>query len=187
MRILYLHGFGSRYDSESDKVKSLQHLGKVFGVDLDYTKGAEHNIALAKKTAESHKIDLIVGTSMGGWLASKVATLLGIPFVAVNPCVDPDIKLQKYLGIGVDHHGREFIFTAETCAGYDFFELGGKGIILLDEGDEVIDYLETVALLSEHYDYAVFEGGNHRFEHMQDALDIISGFVKQYPVYGVTV
>lgn len=39
IRIMYLHGYGSRFDPHSDKMQVLSRLGEVFGPDLDYGQG----------------------------------------------------------------------------------------------------------------------------------------------------
>lgn len=53
----------------------------------------------------------------------------------------------------------------------------GCGLILLDEGDEVIDALETQKVLKDYYGVKLFSGGNHRFEHMVEALPLIEEFL----------
>jgi len=72
LNILYLHGFGSSFDPHKAKVAKLTELGTVTGPDIDYTK----TYSDIKEVIENFisnipkSIDLIVGTSMGGWLAS---------------------------------------------------------------------------------------------------------------------
>ena len=41
MKILYIHGFGSHYDPSKSKVQTLQSLGVVIGINLDYCEGFE--------------------------------------------------------------------------------------------------------------------------------------------------
>ena len=52
----------------------------------------------------------------------------------------------------------------------------GCGLILLDEGDEVIDARHTREVLKDYYQVEMFEGGNHRFAHMEEALPLIASF-----------
>jgi len=38
LKTYYLHGFASRFDITSEKLKTLAILGPVYGHDMDYTK-----------------------------------------------------------------------------------------------------------------------------------------------------
>ena len=52
----------------------------------------------------------------------------------------------------------------------------GKLLIILDEGDEVLDPYETQKLFAD-FNPILFKSGSHRFEHMQDALPKIRKFL----------
>ena len=41
LKTYYLHGFASRFDTTSDKLKALAELGPVYGHDIDYTRDPE--------------------------------------------------------------------------------------------------------------------------------------------------
>lgn len=178
MNILYVHGFGSKFDPDSEKVNALKQLGVVHGIELDYTQGAITVLEQTKHAVLEQEIDLLVGTSMGGWCVSEVGSVSRIPFVAINPCIYPRKMLQKYIGENIDHYGRGYVFTEETCASFTNFALDGNGLILLDSGDEVINANETAKALSGVYRTHMFMGGNHRFAHMQESLSVINRFYK---------
>jgi hypothetical protein len=82
MKILYIHGFGSYYDPAKSKVQTLQSLGDVVGVNVDYCEGFEVSVQKVKDAAMS--CDLIVGTSMGGFMASHVGAAFGILMLSSN-------------------------------------------------------------------------------------------------------
>jgi predicted esterase YcpF (UPF0227 family) len=174
MNILYIHGFGSAFDPESEKVKALGTLGTVYGVNLDYTMPFEVTKELVADAIQHHQIDLIVGTSMGGYTASQCAA--GIPFVAINPAIDPATSLQKYLGWHTDYSGNKFCLTPQIIQDLPKFNTVGAGLILLDLADEVIDANITQAELQSHYKVVAWAGGHHRFAHIAEALPIISDF-----------
>jgi predicted esterase YcpF (UPF0227 family) len=187
MNILYIHGWGSSYDPDSDKVEALRKLGDVYGVNLDYTEGYEAVLARAVGHVVMHDIHLVVGTSMGGYMASHVGKMMKIPYVACNPALRPAPQLRKYLGDGETYDGRPYHFTDEARRSYPVFAgiklkerfqaiFGGNGItglILLDRGDEVIDANETLTYTRCINPTFMFEGGSHRFEHMQEAVRYI--------------
>jgi uncharacterized protein len=175
LNILYLHGFGSEYNPASTKVAELRKLGAVFGIDLDYTLGFQTVLNQVQAHINSAGIDLVVGTSMGGYLASHS----GLPFVAINPAVSPSQSLNKYLGEFTDYQGVSKMLTIMAVDSYPDVCTTGVGMVLLDQADEVIDAHATLNRLREHYEVIMYAGGNHRFEHMDLALDAVRDFCDQ--------
>lgn len=174
----YLHGFASRFDINSDKLKILARLGPVYGHDIDYTHGSEDVIEDSLDKLMQVNPDLLVGTSMGGWLAGILGAETGIPFVAINPVTDPAHTLKPWIGQGVDHQGQAYQLTAEVVSGYYPFTHCGSGLVLLDQGDELLPWNDTVRALGDYFPVHSFEGGSHRFEHMEEALKLIREHVK---------
>ena len=176
IKVFYLHGFASNFDPNSEKAQALAALGPVAGVDIDYTRDPADLLRLAGDAAAEAAPDVLVGTSMGGWLSSHLGTALRLPFVAVNPALNPADSLRKYIGEFVDYTGVKRVAEEGLIARFEPFKLGGRGLVLLDEGDEVIDHRRTVETLSGHFPIKVFPGGNHRFTHMEEALADIRDF-----------
>ncbi len=179
MNILYVHGFGSRYDPLKSKIQALQTLGDVVGVDVDYCEGFE---ASYEKVLEAPSgCDLIVDTSMGGFMASHVGAESGILFVAMNPAIKPRNTLTKYVGDFIDYAGNDRFLSEKVVANYpDIQTVGGCGLILLESGDEVIDPIATFEMLDGIYDVKTYEGGSHRFDNLPMALLEIKAFVAKF-------
>lgn len=176
IKILYIHGFGSSYHPTKPKIQLLQSLGEVVGVDVDYCKGFD--IAFQKVSDAAMACDLIVGTSMGGFMASHVGASLGIPFVALNPAIAPKQSLLKHIGSFVDYSGNKKVLDQKIVANYpDFKTVNGCGLILLEAGDKVIDPKQTLRALSDFYDVRMIEGGSHRFDSLSDQIKEIAKFV----------
>jgi predicted esterase YcpF (UPF0227 family) len=185
MNILYLHGFGSKFDPTSNKIVQLKTITEnVFGVDIDWAKPPIDTISFIAQYIRENDIELIVGTSMGGWGAAVLGNMLGIPFVAINPAIEPNISLLKYVGESVDYYGNQYTLTKEIVEEYFLMPFGGCGLILLDNGDEVIDPATTIHKYSKEYLIVIFEGGNHRFLHMEEALPYIKKFLNTTGNYG---
>ena len=164
----------------------LSRLGSIDGHNIDYIKPAEEVVQHCVDAVLKADIDLLVGTSMGGWLASVVGTRLGIPFVAINPAIDPSQTLRKHVGTGLDLQGEEYHLTESVIDSYGSLSTNGCGLILLDQADDVIDWRVTHDLLHEHYSVVSFPGGSHRFEHMEEALPLIEAFLERSSlVYGL--
>lgn len=177
MNILYLHGFGSYFDPASDKVMALESLGTVHGVSLDWTAPLEETILKIVEVVEDLHIDLIVGTSMGGWAAANVGSEIGVPFVAINPAIDPAKSLMRYVGEDrIDYSRKLYTLTEETVREYFPMTNLGYGLILLDLGDEVVDAQETINSYEEYHQIVTFEGGSHRFDHMVSGVEYIKEF-----------
>ena len=184
MKILYVHGFGSYYDPAKSKIKTLQNLGEVIGVNVDYCEGFE--LSYAKVAEVAKHCDLIVGTSMGGFMASHVGADFGIPFVALNPAVAPQESLQKYAGSFVDYGGNDKVLSETAINSYPKIKTeNGCGLVLLESADDVIDPIVTENLLSSVYAVRVYEGGSHRFDGLGALVGEIEAFVSNAEtVYG---
>lgn len=186
IKLVYFHGYGSQFDSSSDKIKQLKVLGEVFGCNIDYTEAASDVIQKAKEYVTEQKPDLVVGTSMGGWLASHIGAILGIPFVAINPALNPFDSLVDHVGRPTDYYDKPINLTQAVVDTYIPFNLNGCGLILLDEGDSRFDSFRTKNLLEDFYSVVTFYGGCHRFSHMKESIEHINSFLDKASLfYGV--
>lgn len=178
MKILYIHGFGSKYDPDHEKIKLLETLGDVVGVDLDYCDG--HGRAIEKSLAMvDDSVDLIIGTGMGGYTASFVSVETNIPFVALNPITSPSQTLEKWIGNFVDGTGRDHCLTEAAVSSYPDMTTEGNGIVFVESADEVVKTSETIDALDEYYKVELFSGGNHKFTHLENILLTIKEFYRQ--------
>lgn len=186
MNILYVHGFGSSFDPSSEKVQLLGTLGEIHGINVDWTDSPSDILESISEVIFEKQIDLVVGTSMGGWAAAASGTEHGIPFVSINPAVNPSSSLLRHVGHGVDYLGRKYSLSEKTVAEYEPLRTGGCGLILLDLADDVIDAHSTINSYSEHYQCVEFQGGSHRFEHMRESLATITEFYSSAEIiYGL--
>lgn len=189
MNILYLHGFGSEYNSASPKTKMLEKFGSVSGVNIDYTRGFTYVYELVSGICLREDIDLLVGTSMGGYTASHVGARLGIPFVALNPAVTPNVALHKYTGTDItDYTGRKYTLTSNVVDAYPEINTDGCGCVIVELGDEIIPALQTQWRLDSVYEVHVLPGGSHRFTDLKTASKIIGEFsVNSMASYGAVL
>lgn len=186
MNILYFHGWGSRFDPTSSKIQTLMGLGQVTGPNLDYTQGFANLLAQCHDAIADDDYDVVVGTSLGGYLASQVGSRWGIPFAAVNPSINPAESLQRYVGSGQDWYGEPYTLAPGSLLDWPLFSREGYGLILLDQGDELIPADETAEWVGDRYPVIMFRGGNHRFAHMAESLEYIRNLVNSAEqVYGL--
>ena len=174
--ILYIHGFASRFKPESNKVKNLSKIFPVIGPDLDYTN--HHDVIKDTLAWMSITLDiaLVTGTSLGGYWAARNGSDCGIPFVAMNPAINPSKTLQKYIGDGISYNGEPYHLDKNIPGEYEEFSTDGCGLILIDKGDDLLEPAQTINKLTSHYNVITFDGGSHRFEHIEDALEDIRRF-----------
>lgn len=133
LNIVYFHGYNS--SPTSAKVMTLREALGVpvyaFPADIDPEVAIpliEHNIdMMLLDNMHSDDTFLFVGTSLGGWMASKMAEKYNIPAIIINPSVTPSQTLQKY---GVPE---------EICAKYDPLIVSPNNTYFFAEHDEVID------------------------------------------------
>lgn len=185
MNIFYLHGLARGFDPDSSALKSLSTLGHLQGRDINYYQPANQVVDQCIKEIISTDTDLLVGESIGGWLASVTGSRAGIPFVAANPILNPAVIPLERLD---SRWEREFARKpAPTAwATYGSFALDGCGLILLDRSDELVDWRETQSFCNGAYSIATFAGGSHAFAHWEEALSLIRDHFDQASlVYGL--
>lgn len=187
-KALYIHGFGGKFNENDNKIKSLKKAGyEVVGIDVDYTFPYEQIEPMLVEVALFHDVDVVIGISLGGFYAAAVGNALSVPFVAINPAINPRISLSGVVGDGMTFDGRAYHLTGEVVDAYPYeFCKTGCGLILLDEGDNYFTSTETRTLLSKHYEVVMFEGGCHQFSHMRQSIPHIDKLVLNADiVYGL--
>lgn len=121
--ILYIHGFNSNGNSRTGKLLE-EYLGKGYKV-VHPTFSEDGDVALsqAKNEIIKNKVDIIVASSLGGFIALKLRNVMK---VVINPCWAPSLELpklgasevtsgrykelEKSLTTGIDEEEREITF-----------------------------------------------------------------------------
>lgn len=123
--ILYVHGFASSGDSGTARTIQ-KYLPKCRVISPDLPINPDDAIAMLKRIACEEKIDVVVGTSMGGMFAQK---LRGIPKVLVNPSFHVSESMRRKIGIVPFFKRRadgatEFEVSPDLCDAYKNVETG---------------------------------------------------------------
>jgi len=184
MNILYVHGFGSKFDPSSDKVRYFSKHGAVSGINLDYTKPLNENLEAVKNAVKSRHIDMIVGTSMGGYMSIKASGETGLPFIAINPAINPIKSLGKKME-GVTFDGTPYKLSREALETYSPISGDeGYGLVVVAADDDVISPVDTIKECA-NYSLAISDSGGHRFNNIAVMDDEIQGFIHSVNVIGV--
>ncbi|GHG61654.1 esterase [Alishewanella longhuensis] len=183
--IVYLHGFASSSRSEKAVLTEqyFQAIPKVRfrALDLPYTPNeamATLEIMLAEPPLA------IIGSSLGGFLATVFAERLGCRACLINPAVAPHKVLKNYLG-SYDHPvlQQRYQVSAEhmpllKALMPESLQNASQYFVLLQTGDEVLDYRDAV----QYYQGAnvqLVTGGDHSFVGYQHYLPQIAQFCLQ--------
>jgi predicted esterase YcpF (UPF0227 family) len=183
--ILFIHGFASCGLGEKSRTL-IEHFGRQQVLTPDLAFAPAEAAAQLEGLLAAHPIDLLVGSSLGGYYATWLNRDRNLPAVLINPAVRPWELLAAHLG----RHSRwcdgaGFEFTAqhvEQLRALHRPTLRGEEryLVLLQMGDEVLDYRHAA-----HYyrdtEVVIQAGGNHRFENLVDYLPAITTFRHSTP------
>lgn len=191
--LFYLHGFNS--SAQSGKARQLLAWAGERGIpaqcpDLPVRPAAAmvlcdqliaEALASSRSSGEREGVTLI-GSSLGGFYATWLAERHGLKAVLVNPCVACDEKLAREVGLTQKnwHDGSEYVFGPEHLAELQVLKVAAitrpeRYWLLVEKGDEVLDYREAVAYFSGARQ-TVLDGGNHGFTRFSDYLAQIAEF-----------
>ena len=177
--ILYIHGFASCGDSNKTRLLK-QHYTGILSPDIPVDP--EEAISLLQKMIVDNDITLLIGSSLGGFYAAYLAEKFQIKTVLLNPSTQPFITLAPYVGTNEFFcSGKPFEWTKGHIVKLMSYAISKNSItvpvlVLLQKGDEVLDYTKAASVY-EDYQLIVQEGGNHRFENLDEYLGVITEFI----------
>ena len=180
-KILYLHGFASC--GEGNKSSLLKaHFGAKHDTKPDFTPSPVDAIDTIEEILGSSKIDILIGSSLGGYYATVLAEKYRMKAVLLNPSTQPWETLAAYTGWQKRFCDEEvFEFKSIYLEQLKMLQTApdkGTYLLLLQSGDEVIDYTKVESLYNKHK-IIVEYGGNHRFENIDEYLSMIEKFINK--------
>jgi predicted esterase YcpF (UPF0227 family) len=121
-----------------------------------------------------------VGSSLGGFYATHLAEKHAARAVLINPAIDPHIGLRAYLGVQKNlHTGAPYELTETHLR--DWAKLYAERVtpqrylLLVETGDEVLDYRKAVARYAGAQQH-VIAGGDHSLQSFPEHLPRILRF-----------
>jgi predicted esterase YcpF (UPF0227 family) len=122
----------------------------------------------------------LVGSSLGGYYATWLAEKHDLRAVVINPAVIAPLSLSEHLGTQTSlHSGETFEFTTAHIDQLRALEVAhitpARYLLLVETGDEVLDYREAVG----HYAgcrQIVLAGGDHSFTRFPEFMPQILEF-----------
>lgn len=152
--IVYCHGYGS--SANTDKVRRLAAVANsevyAWNIHIDPELSLpfleDHIDGILVHDMHDEAELVFVGTSLGGWYASKLAEKYGARAIIVNPSYDPSNGLAKY------------DVNESIRSKYDAMPILKNARYVIAKDDEVINFDE---LLPKLPNVVMSETGGHRF------------------------
>lgn len=181
---VYLHGFNSSGASAKGA-----YLAKALAPETvltpSYPPDPDHAIQALNQLLDGlgDTVPILIGSSLGGYYAQYLSQQRQLPAVLVNPALEPRQTLAPYLGWQTNYYTGECYWfgqaqldalaryaVSEPCTG------SAARLVLLDRGDELIDYRVAAAHYAGCAELIIYPDGNHQFAHMPEAALAIRTF-----------
>ncbi len=182
--ILYIHGFGSSGFGGKATLFKEYFNDDIIMPSLSYVPALaihtlEQLIVMLQKQGE--KVSL-VGSSLGGFYAIYLANKYNLKAVLINPAIVPYKTLDK-IGMATNYFDlSSFEVTHEHMQALKVLDVHGienqkNFLLLLQQGDELLDYKQAVEKLPQA-NRIIEEGGNHTFEGIERHFVFIEEFFR---------
>ena len=158
MNILYLHGLKGYLNP--DKQKILEPYGKPIAPSIDYENNPDV-IAWLKEKYSSENIDVIIGSSMGGFTGYHLCKILKVPALLFNPALAHRPVLQNTIA------------TPKTNSNGISIILGGKDAVVNPKG--TLEYIGNHLSDGQDLSLKILPKLEHRIP-----LDVFKGSVSDF-------
>lgn len=184
--IIYLHGFNSTGDSNKGRFLK-DHLPDIAVLTPTYHFDPRQAIQFLEdliRECLSHEQTLtLVGSSLGGYYAQYLAHLFRLKIILINPALMPMATLHDYLGENTNFYtGETYTLLQSHLDALLALDIPQPctdpvpTLLLLDEGDELLDYRLAAKRYQECAKVILFKDGDHQFQHMPEALPLVRTF-----------
>jgi predicted esterase YcpF (UPF0227 family) len=183
--LIYIHGFGSSGKSGKAMLLRKHLLEGVIAPSLppipDLAVDTLEQIVSCIQQCEAPFF--FAGSSLGGYYAAYLADKYDTKAVLINPSVKPYRTLAAHIGLNHSYYDfSDYEFTQkhiDTLRKYDVKNPDpSRYLLLLQTGDEVLDYREAVQKFQgAHID--IEEGGSHGYEDFARKIPLIVDFLQR--------
>ena len=181
--VLYLHGFLS--SPESDKAQQALAYCARRGIEIDIPflkHGPAATLAMLRRRVQQRSNVVLIGSSLGGYYATALAQEFGLRAALINPAVRPYLLLRDYLGLQKNYHRDDTQLVTEGQM-QELLDMEVRALenpenfmVMLQTGDETLDYREAVAKYAGAK-LVVHEGGDHSYRGFERELPDVMAFL----------
>lgn len=173
--IVYLHGFCSSPASWKSRLLGEEMARRGMAAQFvcpQLSPVPDEAVASVSRLIEQASGPVtLIGSSLGGHYANHLAEKHGLSAVLINPAVTDRLDLGKFVGTHANFHtGEQFTFTKAHAAQLKAqvsIPKSERYWLLLEEGDEVLDYRQAQAFYAGCRQ-TVLPGGDHSFTKFPD-------------------
>lgn len=200
---VYLHGFLSSEKSEkgqwlvkkidSERDESDVSFFKKFITVTYPIKSVEQSVQVIENVLLEHSKNLdkiiLLGSSMGGYYAQYIGQKYHVPYIMINPALNPTPVFLENMGTHINPStGEEVCINEQYIADLQAFDVDVldrelPALLLIDRDDEVIDVDFAIQKYRRQPEanskVIIFSGGDHRFIHMDKAWLDIKAFIDE--------
>ena len=186
-KCIYLHGLNSSGDSEKAGILT-ERLAPIPVLAPDYPAHQPDNAIerlsdflrglVAGPDAASGLV--LIGSSMGGFYGRYLARHFDIEHLfMINPALKPWSLLREFIGQSMTTAlGETYEVTRKMVEQTRHYAVEGPAdgaptTIFIDAGDEVVPPAIARGLYANHGRVMTFPGGDHCFQHLDAAIDVI--------------
>ncbi|SET87080.1 YqiA/YcfP family alpha/beta fold hydrolase [Thalassotalea agarivorans] len=186
--ILYIHGFNSSplsVKAEQTKQYFNEHFPDIGFVCPQLKNSPQEAISQLQSIVDEYPDTqwLFMGSSLGGYFSTYLATKYNAPAVLINPAVKPFELLQDFIGEQTNPYTHE-VYQVLPQHMEQLRSLFIDAIepslfkVLVQTGDEVLDYRQAQKKYAKT-DLLVEKGGDHSFVNYERQLPRIGQFFEQ--------
>ncbi len=182
--IIYIHGFGS--SGRGSKITKFREYYNKKGIKLiapSLSYVPELAIDTLEQLIKNCENPKLIGSSLGGFYAIYLANKYNLKAVLINPAVKATKTLLKYVEQGematnyYDLSRFEFnLKHLNMLKEYVVDNPNAKYLLILQKGDEVLNYQDALNLLP-NAELILEDGGNHSFEGIERYFKEIDKFL----------
>ncbi len=181
--LVYLHGLNSSaLSAKAGVLRNRLEPMPVFAPSYPAHRPDEAMVTLSRffTGLDGESKPVVVGSSMGGFYGQYLARCFPMKHLfMINPALQPWHLLSEFEGQTMTTADNEaYPITREliesTCR-YGIADPGDgvETTLFLDKGDEVIDYRIAESIYRTCGRIIVYEGGDHAFQHLDEAIGVI--------------
>jgi len=164
--IMYIHGWRGSFE-KAEKLKSLM----CDVVAYDYSDYVTEALTKLREKIVNDEVDVIVGSSFGGFLADTLAEELNLPVVLINPLTDPQ-DLYRIADFPKDNISKmEQIIESKVLS-------RNHKLVIINEDDKLLDPQKTLTYYINKSKIKRLSSGGHRCENFDDVLSDIEEFIR---------